>query len=393
MWQLLFILLPLAAASGWYFASRQHKMSVAPAIEKARFADDYFLGLNYLINEQPDKAVDVFIKLLEIDSSTVEMHLALGSLFRRKGEVDRAIKIHQNLIARPQLTHEQRVNALFELAQDYLRAGVLDRAEKLFLDLLALNEDDITGYKFLLNIYEKQKDWRQAIAMAQKLLGFSEEAMWVPIAHYYCELADEAISQGLIEQAEIYFKKSLAQDKNCVRASIGLGKLMEKVGNVKIAVRFYKQVRDQDIDFLSEVAPLLAKCYEANGYDVKDLVAFLQDSLGKTYNGSLMLFLVKYIYKQYGREEVMNFVVSHNRLDGSLRTLSYLLELCSQSIDDEKIHSNLQLVQKFLNKFLENKSYYRCNNCGLGTRQLYWQCPGCRRWASLKPIRKFEIEK
>lgn len=393
MLQLLFLLLPLAAASGWYFGSKQHKNSIAPITENTKLADDYFLGLNYLINEQPDKAVDVFIKVLAVDSSTVEMHLALGSLFRRKGEVDRAIKIHQNLIARPQLTKEQRSNALSELAQDYLRAGVLDHAEKLFLDLIALNEEDKANYKFLLNIYEKQKDWRQAIIMAQKLIGFSEEAMWTPIAYYYCELADESIEQGLTEQAEIYFKKALAQDKNCVRASIGLGKLMENAGNFKTALRFYKQVREQDVEFLSEVAPFLAGCYDEVGYEPKELVVFLQDSLRENYNGSLMLFLVKYIDKHCGGTAAMEFVASYDRPEVSLRTLDYLLELCAKNTDDETGKKNLNLVQQFFDKFLENKPYYRCNNCGLGTKQLYWQCPGCRRWATLKPIRKFEIEK
>jgi len=393
VWQLLFLLLPVAAISGWYFGLRHLEKSLTAAPEEAKLADDYFIGLNYLINEQPDKAVDVFIKSLAADSSTAEMHLALGSLFRRKGEVDRAIKIHQNLIARPQLTKDQRSNALFELAQDYLRAGVLDRAEKLFLELIALKEDDAASYKFLLSIYEKQKDWHQAITLAQKLAGFSQEEMRTPVAYYYCELADEVISQGLTEQAEIYFKKSLAQDKNCVRASIGLGKLMDSAKNCKAALRFYKSVREQDIDFLSEAAPFIAGCYDEIGYEAKELVEFLQDSLRTTYNASLILFLVKYIDKHYGSVAAIDFVVANDRPGVSLRTSNYLLELCVKNNTDEKNKHILCLVEQSLDKFLANKPYYRCSNCGIGTKQLYWQCPGCRRWATVKPIKKFELEK
>jgi len=153
MWPLLWLLLPLAALSGWLAARRRQENSVSDPT----FPSDYFKGINYLLNEQPDKAVDVFIKMLEVDTDTVETHLALGSLFRRRGEVDRAIRIHQNLIARPNLTKSQRIESLRELGQDYLRAGVLDRAENLFLELTGMGEDEC--FVYLLEIYQQQREW------------------------------------------------------------------------------------------------------------------------------------------------------------------------------------------------------------------------------------------
>lgn len=453
MWQLLFLLLPVATVCGWYFGYRHscdnssdhHLDNVS-----ARFSDNYFLGLNYLINEQPDKAVDAFIKVLSVDNDTVDMHLVLGSLFRRRGEADRAIKIHKNLIARPQLTKEQRDNAIAELAQDYLSAGMLDSSERLFLELVEINKENTDNYSFLLKLYEKQKDWRQAIAMVQKLASFQREKIWTPIAYYYCELAEEAKKQGLIEQAEVYLKKALVQDKSCVRASIMLGELAIAGGHYKTALYFYKQVKKQSPDFLSEIAPQLVTCYEKLK-KIEELVPFLQVALEETYSASLALFLARYMDKTYGTKAAIDFIAMQNRHGSSLRILSYLLKLCvkemstngsslslpvtaitstlasvssfvslvvaeeqpQQSLQqqqrdaagqlqqrnmaliqqrDEQLQEKLHLALDLLDKLLEGKPYYRCVNCGLGTKHLYWQCPGCKRWATVKPIRKFEIE-
>ena len=157
-----FCLLPVAAASGWYWGHSKQKRSRAS--KNSQFMPrDYFVGLNYLINEQPDKAVDVFIKMLDVNSDTFETHLALGSLFRRRGEADRAVRIHQNLLARPELNREQRIQALSELGQDYLRAGLLDRAEGLFLQLLEMDASSKDSLCYLLNIYQQQKDWSRQL--------------------------------------------------------------------------------------------------------------------------------------------------------------------------------------------------------------------------------------
>lgn len=243
------LLLPVAAASGW-FAGLGHKSGQKDPSSEI-LPSDYFVGLRYLINEQPDKAVDIFIKMLDVNSDTVETHLALGSLFRKRGEVNRAIRIHQNLIARPQIQKEQRIHALFELAQDYMRAGVLDRAEQILLELIQLNGEDTASHQYLLSIYEQQKDWDKATQIAKKIEVKMRISMQTEIAHYNCEL-------GLPQAA-------LRLDKNCVRASILLGDINAKNGNYKAAIRAYKKVRDQDPEYISEVIRPLSKCYEQLG--------------------------------------------------------------------------------------------------------------------------------
>lgn len=413
MWQLLFLLLPCAAICGWYFAYKQYRdSSISANAAGNKIPDNYFLGLNYLIDEQPDKAVDVFINLLTADGDTVEMHLALGNLFRRKGEVDRAIKIHKNLIARSQLTKEQRNNAIAELAQDYLRAGMLDRSERLFLELVEIDKENVANYKSLSSIYEKQKDWRQAIAMAQKLSVFNKgnEKIWTPIAYYYCALSDEAREQGLMEQAEIYLKKALVQDSTCVRASIMLGELSAAAGHYKTALYFYKQVKKQDPDFLSEIALPIIDCYKKLGKEERG-IAFLEEALRERYATALALFIARYFGEKYGIEKMLAFINAHDSQTPSLRITNYLLSKCAVSVgrcqleheaassfnaqcqfELSQLQSSARTAQLLLEKFLQNKPYYRCINCGLGTKQLYWQCPRCKRWASLKPIRKFELE-
>lgn len=245
MLQLLLLLLPLAAVSGWFFGYR-HRKSSEDNLENNFISPEYFLGLNFLINEQPDKAVDVFVRMLEVNTDTVETHLALGNLFRRRGEVDRAIRIHQNLIARPQLDETQRMQAIFELAQDYLRAGVLDRAEKLFLELIKKGGEVSASLNSLINIYQQQKDWYQAISTAKKLEKLSSVNMNTPIAHLYCELANQTRTKGLHDKAHSYLKDALRHDKNCARANIILGKLFFESGKYQEAIKSMLKVYKQD---------------------------------------------------------------------------------------------------------------------------------------------------
>lgn len=416
MWLVFIVIVALSIGFGWYFG---HKKSVASTTESkydSKLLNEYFLGLSYLINDQTDKAVDVFVKVLSVDSNTVEMHLVLGSLFRRKGEVDRAIKIHANIIARPQLTTEQRCNAILELAQDYLKAGVLDRAEKLFLDLIAINEADITSYKFLLSLYEKQKDWRQAISIAQKLNELNQENVDILIAHYYCEIADEAKNSGFVEQVEIYFKKALACDKKSVRASIGLGLLLENEGNYKIALKFYRKISEQDSYFLTEVTANMTSCYQALNYDPQELIDFLETVLDKNPQMThLLLFILYYIQKTHGYNKVLEFINrkhTHDLHKNNLAYVTYLFYLyllylqplittTEATLSKSTVHSNftsnlnlkvdgdmfsyLNFIYSLLYQINFHKANYKCVNCGLNTKQLYWQCPGCRRWSSIKP--------
>lgn len=367
---LLFLLLPIAAVAGWYVGYK-YKSSTRKAGSLSR---DYFVGLKYLIDEQPDKAIDVFIKMLDVNSDTVETHLALGGLFRRRGEVDRAIRVHQNLIARPQLEKEQRINTLFELAQDYMSAGVLNRAEKLFLELIQLGGNTTASYLSLLNIYEQQKDWEQAIAIADKLASISNVEVQTRIAHYYCELNN--------------FKKALLIDKNCVRASLLQGEAAMKDSDLKDAIRAYKKVIEQNPDYISEIIAPLAQCYEQLNNEA-EFISYLHHCLAKYPRISIILALAEFIRKHKSDFAAIEFTVPHMQHYPSLRGISYLTELYVNNAS-ENTKKKLLLLQEFMQQLLENKPIYRCIHCGFSSKTLYWQCPGCHEWSSIKPIHGLE---
>lgn len=385
MFQFLLLLLPVAAVCGWYSGYR-HKKSIE--IDPPIIQHDYFLGLNYLINEQPDKAVDVFVKMLDVNSDTVETHLALGSLFRRRGEVDRAIRIHQNLIARPQLVRKQRSQALFELAQDYLKAGVLDRAERLFLELIELEGDVVSSLNSLINIYQQQKDWQQAIATAKKLASFSKINVDNAIAHYYCELAEQAHSEQRNQQAHGYLEEALHYDKHCARASIVLGKLFVEAGDYKSAIHAFSRVYEQDAEYISEVIALLADCYKKTNHE-EEFVDYLTERIAKNPRTYFILAMADYIRDKQGDMVASEYLANQIHRCLSMRGLERMLSLCINNVDSNT-KSKLSLLKEFIDKLLEHKPVYRCVHCGFSGKQLYWQCPSCRRWNSVKPIHGLE---
>lgn len=382
---LLFLLLPIAATCGWFVG---HSMSNKQSPKLPHIIRrDYFKGLNYLINEQPDKAVDVFIKLLEVDSDTVETHLALGSLFRRRGEVDRAIRIHQNLIARPQLDKQHRLHALSELGQDYLRAGVLDRAERLFLELVRLGEENQSSLRFLLNIYQQEKDWSKAIEIAKKLqlLG---EPMHATIAQYYCELAEQMLDKGRISQALMYLKRAQVADNACVRASLIRARIESESQNYKESIRFYKRVIAQDPNYISEIVSPLAECYQKLNEE-KKLVAYLENCLVTHPRISLVLAISDYLQRQHGQKVAIEFIANKIQQQPSLRGLNHLVRLyLLNSTGDAK--EKLLILKNFMNKLLTDKPIYRCEHCGFSGRTLYWLCPSCHHWSTVKPLQGLE---
>lgn len=388
MLDLLWLLLPVAAASGWYAARTSYRKNWSPP--GPDFSSEYFTGLNYLLNEQPDKAIEVFIRMVEVDSDTVETHLALGNLFRMRGEVDRAIRIHQNLIARPMLSRQQRSQALFELGEDYMKAGLFDRAESLFLELVDLNSNMIRVLKHLLDIYQQEQDWEQAIAMCQRLETVTGKDMSRVIAQHYCEMAEQAIHLGDNTRAQLMIKRAFSCDKNCVRASILIGQLNEHKGDYAASIRSYKRVADQDIDYLPEVMEPLERCYNQLD-DRQAMVDYLQDVL-KKYDGiSPILTLARLVREQKGDNEAISFLTQQLHKRPSVRGVHRLNEI-SLPHSDSAMKENLVILNTIISKLLEDKPIYECHHCGFAGKSLHWQCPSCKTWSSVKPIKGVAAE-
>ena len=387
---LFWLLLPLAAVSGWVLARRPVRGSTAERRADDLLRGQYFQGLNYLLNEQPDKAIEVFTRMVEVDSDTAETHLALGNLFRRRGEVDRAIRIHQNLIARPSLSREQRTYALLALGEDYLRAGLLDRAENLFEEVVELNAHVELALGHLLDIYQQEKEWDRAIEAATRLEGRTGRPMAPMIAQFYCEQVEAAIHAGELNRGRNLLKRALTADPDCVRASILQGGLEKGSGNYRQALKAYQRVRYQDVEYLPEVLPSMAECYRALGRE-DDYAAYLK-SVQHEYDGaSLVLALAEQVRLREGDEAAIRYLTDQLGRRPSVRGLNRLIEL-NLSAGPGPTGGELRVLADLFTELLREKPVYRCGQCGFTGRTLHWHCPSCRAWSSIKPIHGVEGE-
>ncbi|MBY0377225.1 MAG: lipopolysaccharide assembly protein LapB [Gammaproteobacteria bacterium] len=353
---------------------------------------DYLVGLNYLLNEEPDKAVEILIKTLQVDSDTIETYLALGHLFRRRGEVDRAIRIHQNLIARPSLSKNERIQALLALGQDYLRSGVYDRAERLFLEVIDSKLYLQESYKYLIDIYQQEKEWEKAIVAAEKLSILSHDNVERQMAHYYCELALETQKKSGKETAFRYLKKAYQYDKYCVRASWLQGDWEKESGHAKIALRYYRQALTEDADFLPEILPAMVACYEELG-DEAALMIELKQLLAQYPRISLILTIAERLQKTKGAAVAVDFLAEQLQQKPSIRGLNHLIHLQQAQSAHQSIESrDLALLQTLTEALLKDKPIYRCVQCGYSSKILDWYCPSCKHWNTVKPIMGIEGE-
>ncbi len=378
MLELLFFLLPVAALSGWLMARRHYKRRYRP--QESPFSPDYFKGLNYLLNEQPDKAIDVFIGLLEVNSETVETHLALANLFRRRGETDRAIRIHQNLIARPTLSSPQRTQALVELGLDYMNAGVLDRAEQLFLELLQQSPSPDEAPKQLLRIYQQEKKWQQAIDMAKRITPDKKTNTNALIAQFYCELA-EPLANKDHHQALNLLRSAQQYDNNCVRASLLEGKILIQIHQYRKAMRALQKVEQQNHFFLSETLPSLQLCYEHSG-NIQSFKEWLQGLLSRhPHLTSARITLTNLIRQQQGNQAAQNFLYRQLHQHPSVEGLHHLIML-----GEDNHQVLIPLIKDVTTALIHKGDRYTCKNCGFSGRTMHWQCPGCSQWATIRPI-------
>ncbi len=400
---LVFALLFSAVGCGWWLGRRSGR---SVAVAAPTLPSQYYRGLNYLLDGRPDGAVDHFISALEVNSETLETHIALGNVLRRRGEVDRAIRIHQNLLARPNLSPAQMHIAHLELARDYISAGLLDRAEKLFLELLEESEEqrDISR-QHLIELYRSQRDWRRAIEQARAslprrgLLGtpsgeptlVSGQAVTVQLAHFYCELAAEAQAEGDLEGAGELLGHALESDPSCARASLQLGRLKADAGLHREAITVLARIEAQDADFLPEAIPVLRDCYGALGRD-EELSRYLRDSLAKHPSTPLMLAVAEDLQRDSGDEAARSFLSSQLASSPSLRGLLKLIRLQLPASPREPAGESLDMLSLLLDRLIAERPVFRCNHCGFSAKHRLWFCPGCKYWGTFRSIRTAPTE-
>jgi lipopolysaccharide biosynthesis regulator YciM len=383
IWMLIGI--PLFFAMGWITARVDIRQLVS---ESRTLPRGYFKGLNFLLNEQPDKAIDAFIEIVKLDPETADMHFALGNLFRRRGEIERAIRVHQNLLARPDLPAEQQAQARYELGMDYLKAGLLDRAEETFNQLIE-TPYAVQARRALLEIFQREKEWTRAIEAAVGLQQSGAGARQKEIAQFYCELAQDALVHLHTADALALLDKAVHTDRNNVRATMLTGDAQLANGDVEGALMTWRRVEQQSVPHVALVAARLMDGYRKVGRP-QEGVNLLRAYLAEASSIDLIEVVFKAVIELDGVDAAKQLVVDELRRNPTLLGLDKLLE--ARLMDaPPAIWEELSMVKNLIHGYTQKLARYRCSHCGFKARQFYWQCPGCSNWETTPPRRSEEL--
>ena len=370
--------LPLFFTLGWLAARIDIKQLLS---ESSALPAAYFKGLNFLISDQHDKAIEAFVEAVQANADSLELHFALGSLFRRRGEVDRAIHLHLNLLERKELPNPQKLAVMAELAQDYLKAGLLDRAEELFRSLDDSRYEQ-PALRALLEIYVREREWERAIEIATELERVSGIPFRKEIAQYYCEMAVKSMLNNDFTAARGELKMALDANTNCTRANAMLGEMEAIAGNHETAISIWKRIEYQQPDYLGLIASKMLASYRALD-KVKDGMALLKNYLQTYKTTSLLTVVYEVVLKEEGPESAAILARDELAKKPSLQTLDQLLQARTQI--DNTGTQDLHLMQQAVRNAIGNRSAYYCGQCGFRARHYHWQCPACNSWESFPP--------
>jgi lipopolysaccharide biosynthesis regulator YciM len=377
---------PIFFGLGWLAARIDIKHLVTESRSVPR---TYFKGLNFLLNEQPDKAIEAFIEVVKVDPETVDLHFALGSLFRRRGETERAIRMHKNLLDRSDLGADQRLQATFELGNDYLKAGLLDRAEEMFARLRE-GPQRLDALRSLLAIHQQLKEWDKAIDVARALERETGQSWQKEIAEFHCEMAASEATHSRPDAAREQLEQALAANRKCVRASIQLGDLAAAAGRHDEAIEHWKRVETQNATFLALVAHRLLKSYAALGAEAEGLT-LLRGYLAAYPSLDLLDVAFQSTLSAEGPEAAYQLVRDELKRNPTLLGLDKLLEAELLTASPDRRH-DLELVRSLVQSQTRRLARYRCDTCGFRARQFYWQCPACMSWETFPPRRTEEFD-
>ncbi|NKI35528.1 lipopolysaccharide assembly protein LapB [Wenzhouxiangella sp. XN79A] len=374
-------LLPVAAGCGWWLARRQ--LGRGERRQRSDLSSNYFRGLNYLLNEQPDKAIEVFLRLAEINTETVETHLALGNLFRRRGETDKAIRFHRHIMSRPQLSEQHRTQALLELGEDYMRAGLLDRAEKLYSELAEQGRFSETAVRNLLAIYQQEKDWPRAIVQARTLARVTGESSDALIAQFHCELAEAAREDGDRDTAISQLASARGYVRDCARAALIEARLAFDEGRFDDAIRADRAACERDPELIALVLDRLIETHRRRDR-VDELRAWLAQLSERTPIIAPLLGLARLdVERDPGR--VIEILLERLEQRPSVRGLQYLVDLLNQH--GHRLDAiEPDLLTRLMDRLMQGQPRFRCEQCGFSGSTWHWQCPSCRQWETTRPV-------
>lgn len=382
---LLLALLVVAIAAGWWLGRRERRDRGGDAAPPS-LARDYFVGLNYLLNDQQDQAIETFIGALEVNSDTVETHLALGNLFRNRSEADRALKIHQNLLARPTLTPDQSERVQLELSRDFLALGLLDRAERLLEGLVRDAQDDElrdSSRRLLIDLLEREREWQAALDVALPRMVRQHDDIRRAAAHWLCELAEEERHSASPVLARRHLRQALATDARCVRANLLLAAMAHDTGHYKQAIKLLRRIPEQDAAYTPLMLEPLAHAYRLLD-DEEGLIRCLHELLDQASSTAVISLLSETLDHQGKDQEALALIREQLERQPSLEAIHQLLSLSRRHARDAD--ECIDLLERHTLALVRTRPRHRCRRCGFATEALHWQCPRCRNWGTTQPI-------
>jgi lipopolysaccharide biosynthesis regulator YciM len=370
---------------GWVFGrwTRPRNRDKKKRKKNAYYSESYAKGLNFLLTDQSDKAIRTFTELVEVDRDTIEIHITLGNLFRSKGEVDRAIKIHQNLLARPNLTRPQRNMAIAELANDYMKAGLHDRAEKLYREMTQLKVDDLLAYQRLLDLYIAEKSWYEACECAQVLYDRGEPDASVILSQCHCEIAQSALAAGNKKLARVNLSRALEIDHNCVRAGLLLIQLHLNIGDYTPARKLLQRLIKHNPEYMMlYIEP--ARSIYLHGKESQVYQNFLEHQYQKNPSNRLAIALLEHFTNNNQAEKARNFLEQILKKSPSFDAFDFALRFMKS--EPGELSDTWESLSEFLKNMQSKKVEYICSNCGYGSHSIQWNCPSCNRWSTMKTV-------
>lgn len=382
MQEILFLLLPIAFYSGWQAARKRYKERQE---QRKDISVRFVQGINYLLSEEPDKALDVFLNYPDIDEYTANTFLLLGNLFRNRGEINRALRIHQNLVARSDLSKAQRASAMLALGEDFFAAGLLDRAESVFTELLKDDPKNADACEPLRNIYEQLHEWDKAIEITQCLQQRGKVDRSRLIAHYYCELATQELQKQNLFRVEETIKKAAKAYPASARVLVSKGDLAYARAQREEALEFYRQAIEKDTRLLGVLFNQLL-----NNFNQKDelerLYSFVQYTFSKTQDAKLFGYLLQ-LARKLGKITEMRTQVEEHLTKGkpTLNTLVHSTEVLAHLWQEEKV-CDIPQLQTALQRLSASQPDFQCAQCGYKMHGYLWRCPACHQWDTVSNV-------
>ncbi|SET81280.1 lipopolysaccharide assembly protein LapB [Thalassotalea agarivorans] len=387
MLELLFLLLPVAMAYGWFMGRNSVKQNRHS--EKQDLSSKFSTGLNYLLSNQQDEAIDYLLEALNLEDDTVEAHFAMANLFRKRGELDRALKIHEHLVLQKHLPNQYKHQAIFELAKDFYTAGLYDRAEAMFVRLLKVKQYRSRSLDFLLQIYQSTKDWQLGIALERIVRKVNDKKLKHGLANFYCEIASGHMAKDENIEALEALEKALDLDPLSCRSNQLMANIYEKNEQYQQAIDKYVAIYDQDKEYFPDVIDAMQACYEALDEEDK-FIAELKRMHDETGSASLLIKYAQFIEQRQGTHKAASIMLSAMKRRPTISGFKHFVNM--QASSEAESGEQLAVIKELISAYLSDKHRYNCRNCGFNSSVHYWSCPSCHEWEQLKPVRGFEGE-